>query len=63
MKLAIYSDLHCEFETWVPPKEAFHVDVVILAGYIHMGIKRVSSKISKSFDASILVTKGIIRRI
>jgi len=39
MKLAIYSDLHCEFETWVPPLEASHVDVVILAGDIHVGIK------------------------
>lgn len=26
MKLAIYSDLHCEFETWVPPLEASHAD-------------------------------------
>jgi len=39
MKLAIYSDLHCEFETWVPPKEASHADVVILAGDIHIGIR------------------------
>ncbi|NQZ87418.1 MAG: metallophosphoesterase [Colwellia sp.] len=39
MKLAIYSDLHCEFETWVPPQEAAHTDVVILAGDIHTGIK------------------------
>jgi hypothetical protein len=39
MKLAIYSDLHCEFETWVPPLEVSHVDVVILAGDIHIGIK------------------------
>jgi predicted phosphodiesterase len=40
MKLAIYSDLHCEFEAWAPPLEASHVDVVILAGDIHIGIKR-----------------------
>jgi len=39
MKLAIYSDLHCEFGTWVPPKEASHADVVILAGDIHIGIR------------------------
>jgi len=39
MKLAIYSDLHCEFENWVPPQEAAHADVVILAGDIHIGIK------------------------
>jgi predicted phosphodiesterase len=38
MKLAIYSDLHCEFETWVPPLEASNVDVVILAGDIHSRI-------------------------
>jgi predicted phosphodiesterase len=39
MKLAIYSDLHCQFETWVPPLEAAYADVVILAGDIHIGIK------------------------
>jgi predicted phosphodiesterase len=38
MKLAIYSDLHCEFETWVPPLLASNVDVVILAGDIHRRI-------------------------
>jgi predicted phosphodiesterase len=38
MKLAIYSDLHCELETWVPPLEVSHVDVVILAGDIYRRI-------------------------
>ena len=38
MKLATYSDLHCEFETWVPPLEASHADVFILAGDIHRRI-------------------------
>jgi len=39
MKLAIYSDLHCEFETWIPPKETSNADVVILAGDIHIGVR------------------------
>ncbi len=39
MKLAIYSDLHCEFETWVPPQKASQADVVILAGDIHIGLR------------------------
>jgi predicted phosphodiesterase len=39
MKSAIYSDLHCEFENWVPPLETANADVVILAGDIHIGIK------------------------
>jgi predicted phosphodiesterase len=38
MKLAIYSDLHCEFETRVPPPVVSHVDVIILAGDIHRRI-------------------------
>jgi Icc-related predicted phosphoesterase len=37
MKLQIFSDLHVEFEPFVPP--SVQVDVVILAGDIHIGNK------------------------
>ncbi|WP_462168083.1 hypothetical protein [Pseudoalteromonas lipolytica] len=33
MKLALFSDIHNEFEVWTPPK--IDADVVILAGDIH----------------------------
>jgi len=39
MKIAIYSDLHCEFERWIPPQEASQADVIILAGDIHIGLR------------------------
>ena len=34
MRLAIYSDLHVEFATFVPPAQ-LDADVVVLAGDIH----------------------------
>ncbi len=35
MKIRILSDLHLEFQDWVPPKS--DVDIVVLAGDIHVG--------------------------
>jgi Icc-related predicted phosphoesterase len=37
MKLQIFSDLHVEFEQFIPP--ATDADVIVLAGDIHVGIK------------------------
>jgi predicted phosphodiesterase len=39
MRLAILSDLHLEFEPFVPPAELRLADVVVLAGDIHNGIE------------------------
>ncbi len=35
MKLALYSDLHLEFQDWTPPP--LQADVIVLAGDIHIG--------------------------
>jgi predicted phosphodiesterase len=39
MRLAILSDLHLEFEPFVPPPELQRADVVVLAGDIHNGVE------------------------
>jgi predicted phosphodiesterase len=36
MKIGILSDLHLEFQDWVPPKS--DADIVVLAGDIHVGV-------------------------
>ena len=35
MKIRVFSDLHLEFQDWVPPKS--HADIIVLAGDIHVG--------------------------
>jgi hypothetical protein len=37
MKIRVLSDLHLEFQDWVPPKS--DADIVVLAGDIHVGIR------------------------
>jgi predicted phosphodiesterase len=36
MKIRILSDLHLEFQDWVPPES--DADIVVLAGDIHIGV-------------------------
>lgn len=57
MKLAIFSDLHIEFTTWQPPKEAHEADVIILAGDIHVG-KRGIAWISENFSKPVVYVLG-----
>lgn len=39
MKLAIFSDLHCEFEPFEPAPPALDADLVVLAGDIHNDVE------------------------
>ncbi len=39
MKLAVFSDLHCEFEPFEPAPAALGADLVVLAGDIHNGVE------------------------
>jgi predicted phosphodiesterase len=39
MKIRLLSDLHLEFQDWVPPKS--DADVIVLAGDIHPGVRGV----------------------
>jgi predicted phosphodiesterase len=39
MKVRVLSDLHLEFQDWVPPKS--DADVIVLAGDIHLGVSGV----------------------
>ena len=37
MKIRVFSDLHLEFQGWVPPKS--DADTVVLAGDVHVGVR------------------------
>jgi predicted phosphodiesterase len=37
MKIRVFSDLHLEFQGWVPPKS--DADIVVLAGDVHVGVR------------------------
>jgi predicted phosphodiesterase len=36
MKIRVFSDLHLEFQDWIPPKS--DADIIVLAGDIHVGV-------------------------
>jgi 3',5'-cyclic AMP phosphodiesterase CpdA len=36
MKIRVLSDLHLEFQDWIPPKS--DADIIVLAGDIHVGV-------------------------
>lgn len=56
MKLLIYSDLHLEFEDFVPPAQ--DADVVILAGDIHTGRKGLRWAIAHFPDQPVIYVLG-----
>jgi predicted MPP superfamily phosphohydrolase len=56
MKIAVYSDLHLEFQDWAPPAD-LQVDVVVLAGDIYPGEEGVEWA-KKSFDRPVIYVAG-----
>ncbi len=54
-RVAIYSDLHLEFEDWAPP--ALDVDLVVLAGDIHTGTQGVLWA-KRAFSAPVIYVPG-----
>lgn len=55
MRLRLLSDLHLEFDPWVPP--AAEQDVVILAGDIHNGLRGIAWAASH-FDCPVVYVPG-----
>ena len=59
MRLLIYSDLHNEFQPFVPPAAAVAAaDVVVLAGDIHEGIKAVTWAQEHCQDKPVIMVAG-----
>jgi Icc-related predicted phosphoesterase len=56
MRIAIYSDLHLEFEPWTPPTN-LNCDIVVLAGDIHIGDAGLKWA-SEHFDMPIIYVPG-----
>ncbi len=54
-RVAIYSDLHLEFEDWAPPAVA--ADLVILAGDIHTGVQGIEWA-KQTFTAPVVYVAG-----
>ena len=53
--VAIYCDLHLEFEAWTPP--ILDVDLVILAGDIHTGVQGIAWA-ERAFTAPVVYVPG-----